>query len=49
MFYLIIGGIMTYAGYMGRSPYSAILLIEGIVLVNYGVLLFNKRKSIAHL
>ena len=40
---------MTYAGYIGRSPYSAILLVEGMILANYGILTFNKHKSINHL
>jgi hypothetical protein len=40
---------MAYAGFYGRSIYSPILFVEGMILVNYALLNRIKHKSIAHL
>lgn len=46
---VILGGIMAYAGFYGHSQYSPILFVEGMFILNNGLVHYFKRKSLAHL
>ena len=40
---IILGAILAYFGFKGGSPYSAIVFVEGIILINWGFLTWGKR------
>jgi hypothetical protein len=46
---IILGAIMSYAGFYGHSPYSPILFVEGMIILNSGLLKTFGRRSISHL
>lgn len=45
MLNIIIGGLMTYAGFYGSSHYSPVLFVEGMFLLNYGLISIGGRKN----
>lgn len=49
LLWIILGGIMTPLGFYGKSQFSPVLFVEGMILLNYGILQFRSKKSIGRL
>jgi len=50
IFKLILGAIMIVLGINGRSFYSPVLFVEGMIIFNSGIFSFRKNgRSIEHL
>lgn len=46
---IILGAILTYAGFYGGSKYSPLLFVEGIILINLAVANRHRVKNLSHL
>lgn len=45
---IVLGGIAAYAGFYGHSQFSPVLFVEGMILLNNGLLQIGKHKSLMY-
>jgi hypothetical protein len=48
IFQLIVGLIMMAVSYQAQDRFSAILFIEGMIIVNFSIAKFSKGKGLSH-
>jgi hypothetical protein len=46
---IILGAILTYAGFYGGNKYSPVLFVEGLILINLAIANRHKAKGLSHL
>lgn len=48
-FLILAGAIMVGISYQTHNYFSPILLVQGMIIINYGITGLFKKKSLAHL
>ena len=46
---LILGALLTYTGFYGKSQFSPVLFVEGLILINLAIANRHKGKGLSHL
>lgn len=41
---IILGAVLTYLAFQGKNSYAAILFVEGIILINWGIMTWGSRR-----